>query len=315
MYIDQNLAIQTTNLSKKFGNLIALDSLNLQVEPNTIYGFLGPNGSGKTTAIRLMIGLSRPNQGHAYIYGHDSSARQMQARQIIGYLPDVPNFFSYMSGLEHLIFYGKLLGLDYKEAHKRALTLLEMTGVKDAADRKASDYSRGMKQRLGLAAAMMGNPKVLFLDEPVSAMDPLGRADVLDIIRNIKEKTTVFISTHILADAERVCDNVGIVSHGHLVVSDNIQNLKSQFSKNCIAVNTLEDPSPLVPFIQIQDWCAQVDVKLDEQKLPELTIYVKDAVAARVLPNLICQQGFTIINYTTSKPTLEDIFIKLAGDK
>ncbi|MCL2149991.1 MAG: ABC transporter ATP-binding protein [Dehalococcoidia bacterium] len=314
--INKNLAIQTINLSKKFGKLTALDDLNLEVEPNSIYGFLGPNGSGKTTAIRLMIGLSRPSRGNAYVNGLSCTARRMEARQVIGYLPDVPMFFGFMTGLDYLVFCGKLFGLSFKEAQKRAWPLLDLAGVKDAANRKANGYSRGMKQRLGLAASMMGNPKVLFLDEPVSAMDPIGRANVLDIIKNIKEKATVFISTHILSDVERVSDKVGIIDHGRLLVSENIHELKHKFSQNCITVNTLEDNAPLAGIIKTHDWCSDVIVRTNDQHMPELVIYLKDQIAARsALPKLICQQGFTIINYITTQPSLEDIFIKLAGVK
>ena len=314
--INKNLAIQTVNLSKRFGKLTALDNLNLEVTPNSIYGFLGPNGSGKTTAIRLMIGLSRPNTGNAYVYGLNCTARKMEARQIIGYLPDVPQFFGYMTGLDFLVFCGKLFGLDFKEAQKRAWPLLELTGIEDAAKRKANGYSRGMKQRLGLAASMMGNPKVLFLDEPVSAMDPLGRADVLDIIKSIKKKATVFISTHILTDVERISDKVGVIDHGRLLVSESIHTLKQKFSQNCITVNTLEDPLPLLSIIKTQEWCSEVTCGINEQRLPELVVYLKDPIAARdALPKLICQHGYTIINYITTQPTLEDIFIKLAGVK
>jgi len=314
--IDKNLAIQTINLTKKFGKLMALSDLNLAIEPNSIYGFLGPNGSGKTTAIRAMLGLFRPSSGYAYIYGFDSSARQLEARQIIGYLPDVPNFFGYMSGMDYLIFCGKLFGLSYQEAEQRAWPLLELTGIKDAAKRKGNDYSRGMKQRLGLAASMIGNPKVLFLDEPVSAMDPLGRADVLDIIKQIKEKTTVFISTHILSDVERISDAVGIIDHGKLVVSESIYDLKKKNSRNCIIVNTLEDAVPLIAIIKDQPWCSDVNISQRDQGMSELIVYLSDPSAGRDnLPRLICQQGFTIINYTTTQPSLEDIFIKLAGAK
>ena len=314
MPIDHNLAIQTIDLSKKFGALTALDNLCLEVEPHSIYGFLGPNGSGKTTAIRLMLGLSHPSSGNAYVYGFNSTKRQTEARQMIGYMPDVPNFFGYMSGLDYLIFCGKLFGLDYKEASQRAWPLLEMTGIKEAAKRKGNNYSRGMRQRLGLAASMMGEPRVLFLDEPVSAMDPLGRADVLDIIKQIQNKTTVFLSTHILSDVERVSDKVGIIDHGRLLVSANMQELKHQFSENCITVQILEEPSSLASFIRTQEWCSEVTVKSNEQGLGEMVIYLKDHLAARDnLPKLICQQGFTIINYMTTQPSLEDIFIKLAG--
>ncbi|MCL2678931.1 MAG: ABC transporter ATP-binding protein [Dehalococcoidia bacterium] len=316
MPINKDLAIQTVNLSKRFGKITALDSLNLEIESHSIYGFLGPNGSGKTTAIRLMLGLSRPSNGNAYIHGFSCARRQAESRQIIGYLPDVPNFFGYMSGLDYLVLCGKLFGLDNKAALNRAWPLLELTGVKEAAHRKANGYSRGMKQRLGLAAAMMGNPKVLFLDEPVSAMDPLGRADVLDIIKGIKEKATVFLSTHILSDVERVSDKVGIIDHGRLITSASIQELKQQFSQNCITVNTLEEPTPLVALIKMQGWCSDVIAKQNERGVPELVIYLKDPIAARDnLPKLIIQQNFTIINYVTTLPSLEDIFIKLAGAK
>ena len=311
-----DLAIQTIGLSKNFGNFAALKDLNLQIEPNSVYGFLGPNGSGKTTTIKLLIGLSQPSAGHSYIYGIDSADRNLQTHRLIGYLPDVPAFHKYMTGLQYLIWCGELFGFTYDDAQKRAYKQLDRTGLSDAANRKTGGYSRGMKQRLGLAAALIGDPKVLFLDEPVSALDPNGRSTVLEIIKDLKESKTIFLSTHILADVERVCDKVGIISGGSLIVSQSVNDLKRQYTQNRFLLRFDQDPTPLLQQIQGQSWCIEAHVGENEEGILTLLVHAADEAKAKdELPQIATQRGFTLTRYEIVQPSLEDIFMQLTGAK
>jgi len=314
--IDKNLAIQTIDLKKKFYNFTALKKLNIEVEPNTVYGFLGPNGSGKTTAIRLLTGLSAPSSGHSYIFGYDSFARDMEARRIIGYMPDVPSFFGFMNGLQYLTYCGELFGIDHKSAQTKANELIELIELKEAALRKTSQYSRGMKQKLGLAAALVGNPKVVFLDEPVSALDPIGRAIILDIIKGLREHTTVFFSTHILSDVERVCDKVGIIDRGKLIVSQSIHDLKKEYAKKGFEVKLAENPTDALSDIRSRQWCDDVVCSVNEDNTYTLTAYVSDEnQASQELLQIVHQNNYHILSFNAINVSLENIFIRLAGGK
>jgi len=314
--IDQNLAIQTIDLKKKFHSFTALKKLNIEVEPNTVYGFLGPNGSGKTTAIRLLTGLSAPSSGHSYIFGYDSFARDMEARRIIGYMPDVPSFFGFMNGLQYLTYCGELFGIDHKSAQTKANELIELIELKEAALRKTSQYSRGMKQKLGLAAALVGNPKVVFLDEPVSALDPIGRAIILDIIKGLREHTTVFFSTHILSDVERVCDKVGIIDHGKLIVSQNIHDLKKEYAKKGFEIKLAENPTNALVDIRSRQWCDDVASSVNEDNTYTLTTYVSDEnQASQELLQIVNQNNYHVLSFNAINVSLENIFITLAGGK
>ncbi|MCL2474613.1 MAG: ABC transporter ATP-binding protein [Chloroflexi bacterium] len=310
---NKDLAIQTIGLNKSFGTFTALEDLNIEVEPNTVYGFLGPNGSGKTTAIRLLTGLSSPTKGISCIFGYDSFARDMKARRIIGYLPDVPSFFSFMNGLQYLTYCGELFGINHQSAQKKAHELIERTGLKEATFRKTGKYSRGMKQRLGLAATLVGNPKVIFLDEPVSALDPIGRADVLDIIKDLREHTAVFLSTHILNDVERVCDKVGIIDHGNLIVSQNVKDLKKEYAKKGFEIKFTEDPSVILHIIRMQKWCEGVSCSVCEDNKYKLTVNVLDnAKAGKELLQIITQSDLSLVSFNTLEISLEDVFMRLA---
>ena len=307
-------AIKTVNLCKNFGTFHALEDLNLEVACNSVYGFLGPNGSGKTTTIRMLTGLSNPTSGQSLIMGYDSSDRSLHARRLIGYLPDVPAFHKYMSGLEYLIFCGELNGFTYDEAKKQAHKHLDRTNLADASMRKTSGYSRGMKQRLGLAAALVGDPQVLFLDEPVSALDPIGRAEVISIIRELKDYKTIFLSTHILADVERICDKVGIINHGRMIVSDTVKELKSSYAQNRFILRFAHDPADLLPKIREQAWCESAVSNRNDEGHYMMVVKAKNIKDAQEnLPLIAVQKGHILLHYEIVEPSLEEIFITLAG--
>lgn len=308
-------AIKCENLTKKYGDVTALEGLTLEVPERTIFGFLGPNGAGKTTTVKLLMGMSRPTAGRAWVDGEEVAADTPELRSHIGYLPDVPNFYNWMTGIEFLRFVGELHHLSETENKKRSEELLELAGLKKSAKRKVGGYSRGMKQRLGMAQALMNRPKVLFLDEPCSALDPMGRRDVLNLILKLKETTTVFMSTHILSDVERVCDSLAVINKGKLVTTSTVSDLHSRFALSSFELEFEEDPSKLVPVLEGQPWIKKVE-KLEINHTPGLRVQAGDVTQAKhQLLQLIAQSGLGLIRYELTMPSLEDIFVKLVeGD-
>jgi len=210
-------AILCEDLTKHYGTVVGLQSLDLSVPDGAVFGFLGPNGAGKTTTIKLLTGLSRPTSGRASVAGYDVTAGNAEMRARIGYLAEEPAFYGWMTGEEFLTFVGRLFGLRGGDLARRVREVLEVADLGPAARRRIGGYSRGMRQRLGIAHALINQPSVLLLDEPCSALDPMGRKEVLEVIEHLRGQTTVFMSTHILADVERVCDTVGIIDHGKIV--------------------------------------------------------------------------------------------------
>jgi ABC-2 type transport system ATP-binding protein len=228
-------AIRIKNLSKRFGELIAVDGLDLEVPTGSIFGFLGANGAGKTTTLRMIAGLARPSSGSIEIAGVASTEGPRYRRQI-GYLCQEPAFYGWMTGREVLSyaagFFGGIPGGIDVEADR----LLSRVGLEDAADRRCHEYSGGMRQRLGIAAALIGRPRVLLLDEPAAGLDPLGRRDILELMESLRESTTIFYSTHILDDVQRVSDRVAVVDHGRLLVSKITDELLANQGRNSLRV-------------------------------------------------------------------------------
>jgi len=234
-------AIRCENLSKHFRNLVALDALNLSIEQGTIFGFLGPNGAGKTTTLRLLAGLTHPSAGRVWVAGQEVTSNSLRLQSLIGYLPETPAFYGWMTGREFLLFTADLYGLDRGTSKKRTEELLGQVNLNEAADRRVKTYSKGMQQRLGLAQALMNRPDILLLDEPAAALDPIGRRDTLEMIARLKGETTVFISTHILADVERICNRIGIINRGKLIATGTIDELRRQRSQSLFEIETAEE--------------------------------------------------------------------------
>jgi len=238
------LAIKTEGLSKCFNAKKAVDDLNLEVPEGVIFGYLGPNGAGKTTTIRLLLSLAKPTKGNAYILGENIRETRSYLSKI-GFLPEAPSFYNFFTAREFLHFIADISGMTKPD--QKIEEVLETVGLQKERKRIGT-YSRGMKQRLGIAQAILSDPPLLILDEPTSSLDPEGRKEMLDLIASFKGRKTVFFSTHILSDVERICDMVGIIKEGRLILSDSIENVKKSYSKRTLLIE-VDKPEKLMEIL------------------------------------------------------------------
>jgi len=305
--------VSTRGLTKRYRLDVALDHLDLDVPAGCVFGFLGPNGAGKTTTLRLLTGLARPTEGSATVAGIDATTGGRALAERIGALDQDPRYYGWMTGRELLVFVGRLHGLDGIALRSRVDEVLETIGLIDAANRRIGGYSGGMRQRLGIGQAMLPRPSVLFLDEPVSSLDPAGRRDVLELIGRLRGTCTVFMSTHILNDVERVCDRVGILNHGRLVTEAPMEELLASHARPILEL----DPEPdqdaavaaLVATVRGQAWTR--DVRVDHG-LVRVFVTDADRAATEMLP-LVVASGVRLGRFERVRPTLEDVFLALVG--
>ena len=219
--------LHVDNLSVKLRQQLILNDLSFSIQPQSIFGFLGKNGAGKTTAMKAILGLIAPQKGSIYVCGEKVTYGKTTTNRYIGYLPDVPHYFDYMTPLEYLKLCGEIAGMDTSDIRSRSQSLLDRVGI-DNFKKSVGSYSRGMKQRLGIAQALLHQPKLLICDEPTSALDPIGRKEILDLLASLKQETTVMFSTHILSDIERICDHIAILHNGNVQVEGDINTLQAQ---------------------------------------------------------------------------------------
>ena len=217
--------LQISHLKKSFGEREVLRDLSFNVPEHTVFGFVGQNGAGKTTTMKIILGLLEQDGGDVTVCGEKVRYGQTSTNRFIGYLPDVPEFYTCFTPFEYLCFCGSIAGLDKAKSESRATELLETVGL-SAEKRRIKGFSRGMKQRLGIAQALLTEPKLLICDEPTSALDPVGRKEILDILVAAKERTTVVFSTHILSDVERICDEIAFLHKGEVVLHGTIDEVK-----------------------------------------------------------------------------------------
>lgn len=295
--------LKVIDLVKSFGNTNAVKGINFHIEEGRCVSLLGPNGAGKTTTLKMISGLLEPTLGSIVFKGKKAK----DLRQFIGYLPQYPAFYNWMSGKEYLIFAGQLSKLNRKEAEKRSEELLERVGLKSSKKRKIGGYSGGMKQRLGLAQALIHRPKLLILDEPVSALDPLGRREVLDMMKEIKEETTILFSTHVLHDAEEISDDTLIMHDGEIAISG---SLRSVMEANRQPILKIEFES------QATDWLKSLvsysfvsEVNIQDNKA---SIVLKDMeIGKQTILKDIVDKKIPIRKFEISQTTLEDLFMKV----
>ena len=233
--------LELKGITKRFGDRTVLHDLTLFVPEGSIYGFIGENGAGKTTTMKLITGLLASDGGEIRICGEKVAYGQTRTNRFVGYLPDVPEFYGYLTPREYLALVGGLAGVSSGELPKRANELLDLVGLSAAANRRIGGFSRGMKQRLGIAQALIHRPKLLICDEPTSALDPAGRKDIIDILRAIRNETTVLFSTHILPDIERVCDRIGLLHEGKLALSGRLEDIRAMHAKSGFVVEFAEE--------------------------------------------------------------------------
>ena len=233
--------LELTRVTKRFGERTVLRDLSLTVPEGSIYGFIGENGAGKTTTMKIITGLLAADGGEIRVCGEKVAYGQTRTNRFVGYLPDVPEFYGYLTPREYLSLVGGLAGLPQAALHTRTEELLSLVGLSDSANRRIGGFSRGMKQRLGIAQALIHRPKLLICDEPTSALDPAGRKDIIDILRAIRFETTVLFSTHILPDIERVCDRIGLLAGGTLALSGRLEEVRAMHAKSGFVVEFAEE--------------------------------------------------------------------------
>jgi ABC-2 type transport system ATP-binding protein len=233
-------ALTIRSLSKSFKQVKAITGLHMNVPENAIYGFLGKNGAGKTTTMKMITGLLKPDGGEIDVFGVSARFGETKANKMIGYLPDVPEFYGYMTPREYLGLCAAIAGQSPAAADGQIKELLSLVGLA-GKNRRIRTFSRGMKQRLGIAQALVGQPKLLLCDEPTSALDPEGRLEILQVLKNLRGRVTIVFSTHILADVERICDRVGVLNNGSLVMEQPISALQSKSAAGRIRVEAYEE--------------------------------------------------------------------------
>ncbi|MFW6256585.1 MAG: ABC transporter ATP-binding protein [Bacillota bacterium] len=303
------LAIKTEKLTKKYKEVTAVKELDLEIKEGSVFGLLGPNGAGKTTTLKMLMGFVAPDRGQSFILGEKVTTRRADYKNRIGFLPDVPEFYNWMTAEEFLQFSCDLLGLESEKKKDHLGKLLEMADLKGVKT-KIGGFSRGMKQRLGIAQALINDPEVVFMDEPTSALDPIGRKEVLELIREFSGQTTVLLSTHILTDVERVCDTVGILNEGKLIEQKTMEQLKKEYFASTLKLD--------LAGARLDDFLACIKendlIENIENHSGEIRLVVSDLARAQVeLPKIIGEYDLQIKSFRTAETNLEDIFVKLVS--
>lgn len=313
-----SLVIETHNLSKTYKGVQALKDLNLAVKQHSIFGFLGPNGAGKTTTMKLLLGLIRPTSGGGTVFGQDIVFDSVGIRSRVGYLPQQPRFGDHMSAREALDFTARFFfsGPGPKIA-ERVEEMLELVGLQDKADRPVNGFSGGERQRLGLALAQVNYPDLLVLDEPASALDPIGRHEVLEVMERLRAHTTIFYSTHILNDVQQVSDAVAILNRGELVAQGPITELLAGGGEPVYTLTLKGDGRRALARIQALPWVTGVhEVARNGSVTWEISVTDEQAAEAQLLGQVLAGEApggpaLTVVEFSRKKFELEEIFMNI----
>ncbi len=316
MNTNENLVIETKGLSKIYKNVQALKSLDLKVRQHSIFGFLGPNGAGKTTTIKLLLGLTRPTGGTGSIFGSDIVHQSTEIRRRVGYLSQDPRYYEHMTARQTLRF---TAGFFFKgprpKIEERIEETLALVGLEDKADRPIKGFSGGERQRLGIAQAQVNYPDLLILDEPAASLDPQGRHDVLEVMERLRKHTTIFYSTHILDDVQRVSDTVAILNKGQLIAQAPIGELLSVKSGSVFHIKIQGETSQAKIRVAAQPWVTAVQ---EERANGTSTwqVNVKDAAAAelQLVSLVLADPTLRVMDFGQSKVELEEVFLDMIGE-
>ena len=293
--------LRITDLHKRFGDKEVLRGLNLTVPEHSIYGFIGKNGAGKTTTMKTILGLLKADSGEIIVGGEKVVYGQTSTNQHIGYLPDVPEFYPFMTAPEYLRFCGEITGMKKAECDTRLKELLELVGLGDEKHR-IKGFSRGMKQRLGIAQALLNSPKLLICDEPTSALDPVGRKEILDILLTVREQTTVLFSTHILSDVERICTDVAFLNNGVVETQGKLSDIKTKYRSDEYLLET-ENDTDMRKLIEAFPEMKQIGAN-------QLT-FSESVRSAFDLLRFVSEQHIVLLKFERMEPTLESLFMEV----
>jgi len=294
--------LQVSYLQKNYGDHEVIKNIDFQIDYGECVALLGPNGAGKTTILKMLLDITKPTGGQILFQGE----RHDQKRQFIGYLPQHPTFYSWMTGKELLVFMGGLSNIDKESLEQRINELLDLVGLSNAENKQIGTYSGGMKQRLGIAQALIHQPKLLLMDEPVSALDPLGRRDMLELLKVIKQKSTILFSTHILHDAEELCDKILILNKGKLLVNDSINQV----------IKHNQQPVFIIQAPRVSEWAPQ----LVNEDIVESIVQTGSSVKVRVknikqgrlwLLDNIYRLQLPVQKFELVQESLEEIFLRM----
>jgi ABC-2 type transport system ATP-binding protein len=308
--------IEMDKLTKIFGEkLIAVNNLNFAVEEGAIFGFLGPNGAGKTTAIRLLLGLIRPTAGEVRVFGEKMTPSSSSLRRRIGYLPTNPRFPPKMTPIRYLDFVGRLFHLGREERVKRLSVLIRSVGLLGDSSREIAGFSTGMVTRLGLAAALMNDPELLILDEPTSGLDPAGRMSTLELISEFGKEKTIFVSSHILSDIDRICTDVGVISEGKGIFSGSIKDMKKRTRSHVVRLELEGEVRKFCEALKATKWVVGFETRGDYGVDITFDPQMPMADAVREVTDLVSHQGLDLISVTSSTSSIEDAFMGLLRDE
>ena len=311
--------IHTQALTKAYQGTKALDNLNLQVPKNSIFGFLGPNGAGKSTTIKMLLGLTRPTEGKALLFGQDITQESLAIRRRVGYLAQDPRYYEHMTARQTLRYTARFFYSGPKDLiEARIEEMLELTGLEDKADRPIKGFSGGERQRLGIAQAQVNYPDLLILDEPAAALDPQGRRDVLTVMETLRKYTTIFYSTHILEDVQRVSDRVAILNHGKLIVEAPIQEILSGGSgaASVYSVTIKGDVSGAQARVANQPWVRSLNVETNNGVANwQVSVSDDDAAENQMLRLILEDRTVSVKNFSRKTHNLEEVFLSLVGEE
>lgn len=297
--------LQIDSLTKQYGKETAVNNVSFTLQGNTCVALIGPNGAGKTTTLRMLCGLIKQTSGTVIFTDNVEDHRVL-----IGYLPQHPVFHNWMTGMEFLVYCAKLTKIPADDATQRATELLERVGISDAKDKRIATYSGGMKQRLGIAQAIIHRPKLLILDEPVSALDPIGRRDVLTLMEELKDEMTILFSTHILSDAEEVSDELILLHHGSLIESGQIDTLRQKYKTAMIELNFDSDPTDYKTALLALPSVKEVIINKNQ-----LHVAVSDMTQARrEIIQAINEHDWPITHFAINRASMEDMFMKAVNN-
>ncbi len=311
-----NLVINTQGLTKTFKGVDALSALNLKVHKNSIFGFLGPNGAGKSTTIKLLLGLSHPTRGSATVFGMDIVKDSPKIRQRVGYLAQDPRYYEQMTARQTLRFAAAFFFNVSKAAvENRIEETLELVGLTTKADRPIKSFSGGERQRLGIAQAQINYPDLLILDEPAASLDPMGRHDVLEVMERLRKHTTIFYSTHILSDVQRVSDTVAIMNHGKLIAEASIEELLAGTGGISYAVALKGQTEAARAHLSQQPWVSSITVVPNSNGHADWLMNVSDeAQAENQLFKLLAAEDVVVTEFGRKKYDLEEVFMGIVED-